>query len=177
MTGVGNTHRTWVGFLEDRPSSVLADGWVVAIPLAFLTPFEPLDPDSERATFNSCPSIASTAGYFAPRRSQPFDSEIRERRFLDTSSDRERPSHNERGGCKGPSDALGYLRTEFDRLSFRPKSDGFTSPVLQGSPKEDFPTLPRSPPANDSSEITQSGREDLNLRHPAPKTAGGDHSQ
>jgi hypothetical protein len=55
MMGAGNTHRTWVGFLEDRPSSVRADGWVVAAPLAFLTPFESLDPDSERATFNRSP--------------------------------------------------------------------------------------------------------------------------
>ena len=71
---MGNTHQTWVGLLDDRPSSVLADGWVVAIPLAFPTVFEPLGPDCERATFNRRPWIAST----------PFDSEIRERRFLDT---------------------------------------------------------------------------------------------
>ena len=55
MTGVGNTHRTWVGFLEGRPSSVLADGLVVAIPLAFLTAFESLDSDGERATFTRSP--------------------------------------------------------------------------------------------------------------------------
>jgi hypothetical protein len=30
-----------------------------------------------------------------------------------------------------------YLRSEIDRLSFRPKSDGFTSPVLQGQPEAD----------------------------------------
>ena len=64
--------------------------------------------------------------------------------------------------------APGYLRTEIDRLSFRPKSSGFTSPVLQGSRDAD-PGRCRPPPANDSSELTWSGREDSNLRHPAPK--------
>jgi hypothetical protein len=53
-------------------------------------------------------SIAVHGGLF---RAQPItphsDSEIRERRFLDTSSDRERPSHIERRACKGPPpDAL-----------------------------------------------------------------------
>jgi integrase len=65
--------------------------------------------------------------------------------------------------------APGYLRTEIDRLSFRPKSDGFTSPVLQGSPAGDLPLVTGPEPANDSSELSGSGREDLNLRHPAPK--------
>ena len=65
--------------------------------------------------------------------------------------------------------APGYLRTEIDRLSFRPKSNGFTSPVLQGSPDGDPGSPAPSAPANDSSELSWSGREDSNLRHPAPK--------
>ena len=42
--------------------------------------------------------------------------------------------------------APGYLRSEIDRLSFRPKSNGFTSPVLQdlASP----PSTPSDPSAN-----------------------------
>jgi hypothetical protein len=35
--------------------------------------------------------------------------------------------------------APGYLRTEIDRLSFRPKSGGFTSPVLRGAAEGDLP--------------------------------------
>ena len=65
--------------------------------------------------------------------------------------------------------APGYLRDEVNRLSFRPKTDGFTSPVLQGSGESDSAVLPALEPANDSSDLGQSGREDLNLRHSAPK--------
>jgi hypothetical protein len=72
--------------------------------------------------------------------------------------------------------APGYLRTEIDRLSFRPKSNEFTSPVLQGSPDGDLTSAIPSVPANDSSELSGSGREDSNLRHPAPKIAGDDRN-
>ena len=64
--------------------------------------------------------------------------------------------------------APGYLRTEIDRLSFRPKSDRFTSPVLQASSVGDLPLLTAPDPANDSSDLNGSGREDSNLRHSAP---------
>ena len=70
--------------------------------------------------------------------------------------------------------APGYLRTEIDRLSFRPKSDRFTSRVLQASPEGDLPLLSAPEPANDSRDLSESGREDLNLRHSAPKNGGRD---
>jgi integrase len=66
--------------------------------------------------------------------------------------------------------APGYLRTEIDRLSFRPKSEGFTSPVLQGSAEGDFRDPTTAENVSPSSDLTQSGRQDLNLRHSAPKS-------
>ena len=53
--------------------------------------------------------------------------------------------------------APGYLRTEIDRLSFRPKSNGFTSPVLQGPRDGDLASVTPPAPANDSSELSWVG--------------------
>ena len=76
-----------------------------------------------------------------------------------------------------------YLRAEINKLSFRPKKSpdphpnplprtgegtGFTTPVLTERKVEGSAISP-SESANDSASLLQSGRQDLNLRHSAPK--------
>jgi hypothetical protein len=85
-----------------------------------------------------------------------------------------------------------YLRAEINKLSFRPKKSpdphpnplprtgegtGFTTPVLRTEKVGGSAVLPPVESANDVSDLLQSGREDSNLRHSAPKIGGRDRNR